>query len=75
MALLGAFALGVFVVVALAARFFLPAYAPFVFVGFGVVLFVVGAVQYRCPFCGHFPEAEIPLYYPDACCHCGEKLR
>ena len=74
-ALLGALALGVLIVAALVARFFLPHYAPFVFVGLGAVLFGFGAWQYRCPFCGRVPEADIPLYYPETCCHCGQRLR
>ena len=73
-ALSGALGLGLLVVAALVARFFFPAAIP-LFVGLGIALFVGGWLQYRCPFCGRFPEAEIPLFYPQTCCHCGEKLR
>ena len=40
------------------------------------VVFAAGAfVRYRCLSCGRFPEAEIPLFNPQCCCHCRAVLR
>jgi len=43
--------------------------------GASVVLGVVAMASYRCPFCGRFPESEIPLFNPACCCECGAALR
>jgi hypothetical protein len=74
MASFGMLALGLCVVAALVVRFF-PPLSPWFFVALGIVLAAVGAWQYRCPFCNHFPEADVPSYDPEACSHCGERLR
>lgn len=35
-----------------------------------------GWLNYRCPFCGNFPEDDdMPLFNPINCCTCGAKLR
>jgi len=33
------------------------------------------AYVYRCPKCRKGPESEIPMFFPEACCHCGTRLR
>jgi len=47
---------------------------------FIIVALLLGWVstrQYRCPFCSGDPEEDqdVPTFYPQACAHCGERLR
>ena len=44
------------------------------FVGASVVFAAWAFVRCRCPSCGRFPEAEIPLFNPQRCCQCGAAL-
>jgi hypothetical protein len=43
--------------------------------GISVFLCALAIARYRCPFCGRFPEPEIPLFNPARCCECGAALR
>jgi hypothetical protein len=50
------------------------------FVSFGLVVVAVactllGSRAYRCPNCGAYPEADVPLFNPEACCACDTPLR
>jgi hypothetical protein len=43
--------------------------------GISVLFCGLAGARYRCPYCHHFPEAEIPLFDPVCCCKCGASLR
>ncbi|HTO14003.1 MAG TPA: hypothetical protein VMQ51_20685 [Candidatus Binatia bacterium] len=43
-------------------------------VGVAVSIAAWALTRYRCPFCGRFPEIEIPLFNPRRCSHCGASL-
>jgi hypothetical protein len=36
---------------------------------------LLGSRAYRCPNCGSFPEPDVPLFNPEACCVCKIPLR
>ena len=40
-----------------------------------IVSCTTGAVYYKCPYCNHFPEEDVPNFNPATCDHCDAILR
>jgi len=74
---LGAFTPGMLLLAALGCRHILPPYYIAAFIILALLLALIAAHQYRCPFCEGDPEEgeSVPTFFPKTCSHCGAQLR